>query len=68
MFKRPEAKHAKSSVFDSRLLISVENDGLFDVHVCSSKFEARDESPSLPWRPGIGISVTQRHCVFKPIT
>ena len=33
MFKRPKAKHAKSSVFDSRLLISVENDGLFDVHV-----------------------------------
>ena len=20
------------------------------------------------WRPGIGVNVTQRHCVFKPIT
>ena len=22
----------------------------------------------LAWRPGIAVSVTQRHCVFKPIT
>ena len=22
----------------------------------------------LLWRPGIGVGVTQRHCVFKPIT
>ena len=22
----------------------------------------------LKWRPGIGVGVTQRHCVFKPIT
>ena len=44
MFKRPEAK---SSVFDSQLLISVENDGLLDVHVFSSELKARDENPSL---------------------
>ena len=29
-------------------------------------FEIMSDSLTTIWRPGIGVGVTQRHCVFKP--